>query len=279
MHKFTCFVIASFIILLPGCGTHSTPDLAYTYDQTLPIADSIIRDAFAGREGALVIIDCSSGAISNFRPNAAAERVAPCSTYKIWNSLIGLESGIIASADEPFYRWDGQTCSIPAWNRNLSLKKAFQASCVPAFQALSRQIGPERTQSWIEKLEYGDRDISAGIDVFWLPAKGRKTILISPFEQAQLIHRLVADKLPFSRTSLAVLKEMMVVRKTDNGVLFGKTGSGTDDRGTFVLGWFVGYVESNEKTYAFACTAQGDGIMSKDARAIVETVLEKEELL
>ena len=228
MHKFTCLVISGFIILLSGCGTHPTPDLANTYGQTIPIADSIIRNAFAGREGALVIIDCSSGAISDFRPNAAAERVAPC---------------------------------------------------VPAFQALARQIGPERMQSWIEKLGYGDRDTSAGIDVFWLPAKGRKTILISPVEQARLMHRLVAGKLPFSKTSLAVLKEMMVVKKTDNGVLFGKTGSGTDDRGTFVLGWFVGYVESNEKTYAFACTAQGEGIVSKDARAIVETVLEKQGLL
>jgi beta-lactamase class D len=247
--------------------------------QTIRTPETIASDAFAGREGTLVIIDCSSGAISNFRPNASSERLAPCSTFKIWNALIGLESGIITSADEAFYRWDGQARAIPAWNKNLSLKEAFQASCVPAFQALARQIGPERMQSWIEKVGYGDRDTSAGIDVFWLPAKGRKTILISPMEQAQLMHRLVAGKLPFSKTSLAVLKEMMVVKKTHNGVLFGKTGSGTDNRGTFVLGWFVGYVESKEKTYAFACTAQGEGIMSKDARAIVETVLEKQGLL
>jgi len=279
MHNFTGFVIAGFIVMLSGCATHPTPDIAKTYGQTLPIADSIIRNAFAGREGALVIIDGSSGAISNLRPNTAAERVAPCSTFKIWNALIGIETGIIASADEAFYRWDGQTLAIPAWNKDLTFKEAFQASCVPAFQALARQIGPERMQSWIEKLGYGDRDTSAGIDVFWLPAKGRKTILISPVEQAQLMHRLVAGKLPFSRTSLTVLKEMMLVRKTDNGVLFGKTGSGADDRGTFVVGWFVGYVESNEKTYAFACTAQGEGIMSKDARAIVEAVLEKQGLL
>ena len=108
----------------------------------LSIADSIIRNAFAGREGALVIIDCSSGANSDFRPNASAERVAPCSTFKIWNALIGLESGIIASADEAFYRWDGQTRAIPAWNKDLTLQEAFQASCVPAFQALARQIHP-----------------------------------------------------------------------------------------------------------------------------------------
>jgi beta-lactamase class D len=85
--------------------------------------------------------------------------------------------------------------------------------------------------------------------------------------------------LPFSKASLAVLKNLMTVKRTDKGALFGKTGSGTDDRGIYVLGWFVGYVESNGKTYAFACAAQGENIMSKDARAIVESVLEKQGLL
>ncbi len=250
-----------------------------TYSQAVPIPENVVRNAFAGREGAFVVIDCSSGTVRDFRPNASARRLAPCSTFKIWNTLIGLESGILTSADEAFYKWDEQKRSISSWNRDLTLKEAFQASCVPAFQVLARQIGPERMQSWIEKIEYGDRDTSAGIEVFWLPARGRKTILISPREQAQLMHDLVSGKLPFSKTSLAVLREMMTIRTTDNGVLFGKTGSGTDDRGTYVLGWFVGYVESNGKTYSFSCTAEGENIMSKDARAIVETVLEIQGLL
>jgi beta-lactamase class D len=279
MQKCTCFVISGLIVMLSSCAADRPPDLSKAHNHIVPIDDSVVSNAFAGREGALVFIDGSSGAVSEFHPESSAERIAPCSTFKVWNTLIGLELGIITSANEAFYQWDGQTRDIPAWNKNLTLMEAFQASCVPAFQALARQIGPDLMQSWIEKVGYGDRDTSAGIDVFWLPAKGRKTILISPLEQAQLMHRLVAGKLPFSKTSLAVLKEMMAVKKTDKGVLFGKTGSGTDDRGTFILGWFVGYVESNEKTYAFACTAQGAGIMSKDARAIVETVLEKQGLL
>jgi beta-lactamase class D len=256
---------------------------ALAYGQTpVPIPESVVSTAFAGREGALVVIDCSSGAVSDFRPNVSAERLAPCSTFKIWNALIGIESGIIASADEafyPFYRWDGETRAIPGWNRDLTLKEAFQASSVPAFQALARQIGPKRMQSWIDKIAYGDCDTSAGIDVFWLPAKGRKTILISPGEQAQLMYKLVSGRLPFSKESLAVLKELMAIKKTDHGMLYGKTGSGTDDRGTFILRWFIGYVESNGRTYTFACTAKGENIMSKHARAIVETILEKQRLL
>jgi beta-lactamase class D len=249
------------------------------HGQNSPLNENIVSKAFAGREGTLVIIDCSSEAISTFRPQVVEVRMAPCSTFKIWNTLIGLESGIISSPDQPFYQWDGEKRSISAWNRNLTLREAFQASCVPAFQNLARQIGSERMQSWLDRIEYGDRNTSAGIDVFWLPLKGRKTILISPTEQAQLVNKLITGKLPFSKTSLAILKDLMTLKKTDKGVLFGKTGSGTDERGTYVLGWFVGYVESKRKLYVFACTAQGENIMSKDARGIVENILEKQNLL
>ena len=128
-------------------------------------------------------------------------------------------------------------------------------------------------------VKYGDRDTTAGIDVFWLPAKGRKPILISPTEQAQLINKLITCKLPFSKTSLADLKDLMTVSKTYRGTLFGKTGSGTDDQGTYVLGWFVGYVESGGKTHVFACALQGKNTTGKDARDIVETMMESRGLL
>ena len=111
---------------------------------------------------------------------------------------IGLEEGLVASPEQSFYEWDGVERSIPAWNQDLSLREAFQASCVPAFQQLARRIGPDRMQKWIEKIGYGNRDISAGIDVFWLPAKGRQTILISPKEQARLIQRIIAGDVPMS---------------------------------------------------------------------------------
>jgi len=129
--------------------------------QIVPVPESVVSNAFADRAGALVVIDCSSGAVKNFRPNAAGERLAPCPAFKIWNALIGLEFGIITSADEAFYRWAGQTRAIPAWNKDLTLKEAFKASCVPAFQALARRIGPERMQYWIENL------FKAGLGFDW----------------------------------------------------------------------------------------------------------------
>lgn len=247
--------------------------------QTLTVPESVVSGAFAGRKGALVLIDCASDATSDFRPEASSEKLAPCSTFKIWNTLIGIETGVIKSADEAFYKWDGETRAIPEWNKDLTLKEAFQASCVPAFQNLARRIGSVRMQGWLDRIGYGDRNMSAGADAFWLPAKGRKTILITPGEQARLMCRLVTGKLPFSEHSLTVLREVMTCRKTDRGVLYGKTGSGADDNGTYNLGWFVGFVESGGRTQAFACAVKGEGVQGRDARAIVERVLEARGLL
>ena len=253
--------------------------VAATSCRTPPRSLSTAKEAFGGLDGSLVLIDCATGHVQTYNPGAAGVGLPPCSTFKIVNALIGLEERLITSPDQPFYKWDGVERSILAWNQDLSLREAFQASCVPAFQELAREVGPTRMQTWIDKIGYGNGDISAGIDVFWLPSKGRQTILISPMEQARLIQRIIVGDVPFSTASLATLKELMFIKRTDRGSLYGKTGSGTDDDGTFALGWFVGYAEHEGKTYAFACVAQGKNIMSKQAHTIVEKVLQKEGIL
>lgn len=242
-------------------------------------AEREIRDALAGHVAAIVLIDCTSGKTTAFPNDKAGTRLAPCSTFKIFNTLIGLETGILNSPGQPFYKWDGVKRTVPAWNRDLTLEEAFRASCVPAFQALARRIGAESMQKWMKQIHYGDGDISGGIDVFWLPATGRKTILISPREQAELMHLLVTGRLPFHRKAIAALRKMMLLKTTDAGTLYGKTGSGTDDAGNFNLGWFVGFVESAGRTTTFACVVQGENVMSKQARELVESILLKHQLL
>lgn len=239
-----------------------------------------IQEALAGKEGAYVQIECATGDTLRSDEKEAAEKAAPCSTFKIWNSAIGLETGVISEADAPFWKWDGQKRDlVTAWNEDQTLRSAFANSCVPAYQDLARKIGAERMQEGLDKLDYGNRDISSGLDVFWLPAPGRNAILISADEQAAKIAELVNGQLPLSEKTRAVLKDIMKVKSTDRGILYGKTGTGGDGSGKFLMGWFVGYVESDGKTHAFACRLVGDGVMGKDARAVVEEILTREGLL
>jgi beta-lactamase class D len=232
-----------------------------------------LTKAFEGHQGALVLIDCKSGETGRYNPDLCAARLPPCSTFKIWNTAIGLETGLLTSADQPFWKWDGVRRTIVGWNQDLTLRQAYAASCVPAYQALARKIGPRRMNEWIHKLGYGNEDTSSGNDVFWLPAPDRTPILISPDEQAGLIRRLVNGDLPFSKETLTILKEIMTVKTADRGTLYGKTGTGGAGKDTPAVGWFVGYVVSDKSTVAFACVLKGKDATGKNARTLVEKLL------
>lgn len=236
----------------------------------LHLPEIAFTKAFEGHQGALVLIDCKSGEAERYNPDLCARKLPPCSTFKIWNTAIGLETGILTSADQPFFKWDGERRLIKDWNQDLTLRQAYAFSCVPAYQALARKIGPARMDGWIHKLGYGNEDTSSGNDVFWLPAPDRKPILISPDEQADLIRRLVNGDLPFSKSTLAILKDIMTAK---TGTLFGKTGTGGAGKDTPAVGWFVGYVVSENSTVAFACVLTGKDATGKNARALVEKLL------
>ncbi|TSA31162.1 MAG: class D beta-lactamase [Verrucomicrobiaceae bacterium] len=239
----------------------------------LHLPEAAFTKAFVGHQGALALIDCKSGEAERYNPDLCARRLPPCSTFKIWNTAIGLETGILTSAEQPFFKWDGEKRFIDDWNQDLTLRQAYTFSCVPAYQALARKIGPARMNGWIHKLGYGNEDTSSGNDVFWLPAPDRKPILISPDEQADLIRRLVNGDLPFSKNTLAILKDIMTAKTTARGTLFGKTGTGGAGKDTPAVGWFVGYVTSDKSTVAFACVLTGQDATGKNARALVEKLL------
>lgn len=61
---------------------------------------------------------------------------------------------------------------------------------------MARDIGEQQMQEWIDKCSYGNRDISGGIDRFWLSS----TLTISPMEQVDF-EKLYKEELPLTRTS------------------------------------------------------------------------------
>jgi hypothetical protein len=100
--------------------------------------------------------------------NRSEQAMLPASTFKIPNSVIALETGVVGDPDKDVFKWDGVVRSIEAWNRDHTLRSAIAASTVPVYQEIARRIGAERMQKFVDLFEYGNRDIGGGIDQFWL---------------------------------------------------------------------------------------------------------------
>ena len=87
----------------------------------------------------------------------------PASTFKIPNSIIALETGVVADPDKDVFKWDGVVRSIEAWNRDHTMRSAIAASAVPVYQEIARRIGEGRMQKFVDLFEYGNRDIGEAL--------------------------------------------------------------------------------------------------------------------
>jgi len=63
----------------------------------------------------------------------------PASTFKIVNSLIGLQTGKIVN-EKMVIKWDGVKRWNEAWNKDLTMEEAFKLSAVPYYQEVARRI-------------------------------------------------------------------------------------------------------------------------------------------
>jgi beta-lactamase class D len=157
-----------------------------------------LSEFFDGREGCFVLYDAEADAWLRYNPEGCAERFSPCSTFKIANSLIALDTGI-ASGPEFSLKWDGVIHPVTSWNHDQTMRSTFSNSVVWFYQELARRIGPKRMSNYVHHLDYGNADTSGGITNFWLES----TLKISADEQVVFLRHLWSDSLPSARTPSA----------------------------------------------------------------------------
>ena len=169
----------------------------------------------------------------------------PASTFKIVNSLIGLQTGVITNA-QMVIKWDGVVRPIPEWNKDLTMYEAFNISAVPYYQEVARRIGKSTMQFWLDSLHYGTTKIKTRIDTFWLD----NSLKITPDEELGLVKKLYFDQLPFYSSYQDTVKKLMLFENTPAYKLNYKTGWGQKENGN-QLGWIVGWIEENRHPYFF----------------------------
>jgi beta-lactamase class D len=226
----------------------------------------------AGIEGTFVLLDARTGRTLRSDPERARTRFLPASTFKIPNTLIALETGV-ASGPGFALSWDSKVAPREAWwpeswARDHTLATALPASVVWFYQEIARRIGADRMRSWLKRFDYGNQDISGGIDRFWLDGGLR----ISPNEQVGFLQRFYSGKLPVSERSTRIVKDLLVLEEAPAWRLSGKTGWAGSVRPQ--IGWLVGYLERGKDVYFFATNIEIKKDEDRNARlAITKAIL------
>lgn len=255
-----------------GSRFRPSPDPAPTQGLAEPRAGTSLISAqqlaaaeqrLAGIPATLVVVDAASDRVLARIDGAAAARATPpCSTFKLPNALLSLEEGAVSLDDHAIPRDrelipDDDWRARGAWAQDQDLRSALRQSTVWYFQELARRVGEEAMVEWLETFEYGNQDISGGLDQFWLASSLR----ISADEQAAFLTRLVRGELPVADEHIDLLKEGIRRDggKTESGswTWYGKTGScqnppasqtagksyGDFPEDTPWVGWLVGWIE------------------------------------
>ena len=188
--------------------------------------------------------------LSRFKDSA----YLPASTFKIINSLIGIQTGVISN-ENMVIPWDG-IHRRPEWDKDLTMEQAFKVSAVPYYQEVARRIGKDTMQHWLDTLGYGSRYgkaiIKTSIDTFWLD----NSIKITSDEQLGIVKRLYFKQLPFQDRPQDIVKKVMLQENNANYKLSYKTGLGFRENGD-AIGWIVGWIEENQHPYFFVLNVEG----------------------
>ena len=196
-------------------------------------------------EGTFVLYNLKADKYFIHNEERANQAFLPASTFKIPNSLIALETGVIRDEKE-ILPWDGIDRGVTAWNKDHNLRSAIKVSAVWVYKDLARKIGKGRIQYWVRKIEYGNQKTGEKIDAFWLTGD----LQITAMEQISFLKRFYTEELDITKRSIRIVKDILVEEKTAEYTLSAKTGWATITDPE--IGWYVGYVEKGEEVYFFA---------------------------
>ncbi|MEO7035442.1 MAG: penicillin-binding transpeptidase domain-containing protein [Polyangiaceae bacterium] len=279
--------IAALLLALSGCATTqqvasapatpaapastATPAVAPPPAGAMPGALPAAVRLFADEQisGAMAVFDTKDGKLSCSDPAKCDAGYVPASTFKIANTIIGLETGVVSDAESPL-PWDGKEYQNSDWNHDHTLRSAVQVSCLPCFQGIARKVGEAQMREWVRRLDYGNHDTSGAVDFFWLGGGLR----ISPFQQIDFLRRLDGGKLPIQEHTLDVVRDVITLDVGADYVLRGKTGLAGPPEQPSEVGWFVGFVELGERRVFFATVIDGHAV-NVDVKPVRRRVTER----
>jgi bla regulator protein BlaR1 len=225
------------------------PNATYVFKNKNVVYEDL-SEYFEGFEGCFVLYDSAKDCYTIYNKTQSTLRVSPDSTYKIYSALFGLEAGIIQD-EKSGMKWEGRRYEYENWNKDQELAGAMRDSVNWYFQNIDQQVGLINLGQYFNKINYGNKDLTAGLQNYWLES----SLKISAIEQVQLLKNLYNYEMDFEKRNIDIVKNVMKLSEAEGAILSGKTGSGVVN-GKDKKGWFVGYVEKDGETHFFAVYIQ-----------------------
>ena len=251
----TAFILTTVLImgLTPFISTYAADESHYQWKSSSENISYVDFSKYFGKyEGSFVLYDLGNDAWSIHDIEHATLRVAPDSTYKIYDALFGLEEGVITPQDS-FIAWNGENYPFEAWNADQTLQSAMSSSVNWYFQSVDEQLGTTSVYDYIKEIGYGNKNMSGDFSTYWMES----SLKISPIEQVELLTQLQNNNFGFAPENINAVKDSICLSSSDAGTFYGKTGTGRVD-GQDVNGWFIGYIETADNTYFFATNIGAD---------------------
>ena len=251
----TAFILTTVLImgLTPFISTYAADESRYQWKSSSENISYVDFSKYFGKyEGSFVLYDLRNDVWNIHDIEHATLRVAPDSTYKIYDALFGLEEGVITPQDS-FIAWNGENYPFEAWNADQTLQSAMASSVNWYFQSVDEQLGTASVYDYIKKIGYGNENMSGDFSTYWMES----SLEISPVEQVELLIKLQNNRFDFAPENINAVKDAICLSSSDAGTFYGKTGTGRVD-GQDVNGWFIGYIETADNTYFFATNIGAD---------------------
>jgi beta-lactamase class D len=199
-----------------------------------------------GVAGCFVLFSQTDNEFFRYNPSLCDSGYIPASTFKIPNSLIALEEGIIKDTNQ-IIKWDGHQWPNKSWNQDQTLKTAMKFSRVWVYSKFAEQIGINKYYDYVKSFDYGNKNLTGQPSRFWLAG----LLKITANQQIEFLRKFYNYNLPVSRHSIDIVKNIIVLDQTDKYKLSGKTGGGMLSDTEYIM-WLVGYLETNNKLYFYA---------------------------
>ncbi len=251
----TAFILTAVLLLglAPFISTYAADEMHYQWNSTSENVSNVDLSAYFGKyEGSFVLYDLKKDTWSIHNMKRATLRVAPNSTYKLYDALFGLEEDVI-TPENTFIAWDGKNYPFDTWNNDQTLQSAMSNSVNWYFQSLNEQLGVPSVHKYIQQINYGNENINGDFSSYWMES----SLKISPIEQVELLTKLQNNSFSFAPENINAVKDSICLFSSDAGSFYGKTGTGRVN-GQDVNGWFIGYIETADNTYFFATNIGAD---------------------